>query len=156
MPENVMYENIAAENTGTEKPEYLYHGSQYRFDIVEPRQASGACERESLKAIYAAETMDEIIPFALPIRWYPDSPEGKRDFTCLGGRTKMIYGSLNPDGVGYVYKVKADTFEKIDSWQWVSKEACVPVEIIEIKVKDYLHTVEFSEEAQEINRRLYG
>lgn len=138
------------------KPQYLYHGSQYRFDVLEPQPAHGACERESMLAIYAAETLEEVVPFALPIRWYPDTPDGKRTFECNGGNTKLIYGSLNPNGVGYIYKVKADSFRKIDQWQWISETACVPVEMIEIKVQDYLHTVEFSKEAEEINKTLYG
>lgn len=138
------------------KPEYLYHGSQYLFDILKPRQANGQCEAESLPAIYAAETFREVVPFALPIRWYPDSPEGKRDFSCECGRTKLLYGSLNPDGTGYIYKVKSESFEKIDQWQWVSARECIPVEIAEIKVRDYLHTVEFSEEAARIQRLLFG
>ena len=107
-------------------------------------------------SIYAAETIKEVIPFALPIRWYPDTPDGKRAFECDGGKTKLIYGSLDPNGVGYIYKVKADTFKKIDQWQWVSENPCVPVEVIEIKVKDYLYTVEFTKEAEEINKALYG
>jgi len=139
-----------------QKPEFLYHGSQYRFDMVMPQQACGACEQESLLAIYAADSIEKVIPFALPIRWYPDCPDGKRSFECDGGKTKLLYGSLNPEGVGYVYKIKADSFEKLDEWQWVSKESCVPVEVLEIKVKEYLHTVEFSQEAEEINQELYG
>lgn len=103
------------------KPAYLYHGSQYRFDTVEPRQAAGECERESRMAIYAAETVEEVIPFALPIRWYPDSPEGRRSFTCSDGRTELLYGSLNPEGKGYVYKVSSESFVKIDGWQWISE-----------------------------------
>lgn len=138
------------------KPQYLYHGSQYRLDVLEPQPAHGACERESMLAIYAAETLEEVVPFALPIRWYPDTPDGKRTFECNGGKTKLIYGSLNPNGVGYIYKVKTDSFRKIDQWQWISETVCVPVEMIEIKVQDYLHTVEFSKEAEEINKALYG
>ena len=138
------------------KPEYLYHGSQYLFDILKPQQASGQCRQESLCAIYAAETPGEVIPFALPIRWHPDSPEGKRSFTCKDGKTKLLYGSLNPDGVGYLYRLRSDTFEKIDSWQWISTLECVPVEITEISVRDYLHTIEFSREAAEIQKLLFG
>ena len=138
------------------KPQFLYHGSQYRLEVLEPQPAHGACERESMMAIYAAETMEEVVPFALPIRWHPDAPDGKRAFECDGGKTKLIYGSLDPNGVGYIYKVKADTFHKIDQWQWVSETACAPVEVVEIKVQDYLHTVEFSKEAEEINKALYG
>ena len=52
------------------KPQYVYHGSQYLFDVVCPQQAHGANAYESQKAIYAAETIEEVIPFALPIRWY--------------------------------------------------------------------------------------
>ena len=59
------------------KPKYVYHGSQYLYDIVRPQQARGTNAQESQKAIYAAETVDEVIPFALPIRWYPDDPTGK-------------------------------------------------------------------------------
>lgn len=137
------------------KPEYLYHGSPYKFDLLIPQQAKGECELESKLAIYAAETIGEVIPFSLPIRWYPDTPEGKRAFSCKAGRTKLQYGSLNPEGVGYVYKLKADSFIKIDEWQWITKENCIPIEIIEIKVKDYLHTVEFSQAAEAINQKLY-
>lgn len=139
-----------------ERPEYLYHGSQYLFDKVMPHAASGRCEKESRRAVYAAETIREVIPFALPIRWYPDQPDGKRDFKCNDGRTELIYGSLDPDGIGYVYKLRAEGFVKIDAWQWISYREVVPEEIIRIKVRDYWETVTFSEEAERINAALYG
>jgi len=138
------------------KPKYVYHGSQYRFDIVKPQQACGANTQESLMAIYAADSIEKVISFALPIRWYPDNPSGRRSFECSDGRTRIQCGTLNPEGVGYVYKLKADTFELLDDWQWVSKEACEPVEVIEINVKDYLHMVEFYKEAEEANWEVYG
>ncbi len=131
-----------------DKPQYLYHGSQYKLDILIPQQAAGGRDIDSMKAIYAAETLNDVIPFALPIRWYPDNPEGKRDFECRDGKVFLNYGSLDPNGVGYVYKVKSDSFEKIDEWQWVSMESCDPVEVIEIKVADYLDRVIFSREAK--------
>ena len=137
-------------------PMYVYHGSQYFFDVVCPQQASGATAKESQYAIYAAETMEEVIPFALPIRWYPDDPTGKRSFSCKNGKTNIEYGSLDPNGVGYIYKLRTDSFEKLDEWQWVSKTEVVPVEVICICVKDYLHTITFSEKATEIQKILYG
>lgn len=137
------------------KPEFLYHGSQYYFDTLKPQKAYGDNLIESQLAIYAARTISEVIPFALPIRWYPDDPSGKRSFQCMDGKTKLIYGSLNPNGTGYVYKVKSDTFESIDNWQWISRKEIIPVEIIKINVADYLDTVEFSIEAKNINRKLY-
>ena len=45
------------------KPEYVYHGSQYRFDIVKPQQACGANTQESLMAIYAADSIEKVISF---------------------------------------------------------------------------------------------
>lgn len=139
-----------------DKPEYLYHGSQYKLDMLLPQQAAGGRGIDSMTAIYAAGTIDEVIPFALPIRWYPDSPEGRRDFECRDGKVLLKYGSLDPGGMGYVYKVRADSFVKIDTWQWVSRERCQPVEVLEIKVADYLDRVLFSEEAEKIRQRLFG
>lgn len=137
------------------KPQYVYHGSQYLFDVVRPQQACGVNENESQNAIYAAKTIEEIIPFALPIRWYPDDPTGKRSFSCENGKVFIEYGSLNPNGVGYIYKLRSDSFEKLDDWQWISKVDVVPDEVICIKVKDYIHTVSFSEAAKEIQRNLF-
>ena len=138
------------------KPQYVYHGSQYLFDIVRPQQARGANAHESQKAIYAAETIEEVIPFALPIRWFPDDPTGKRIFSCTNGKTFIEYGSLDPNGVGYIYKLKADTFEKLDEWQWISMSDIVPDEIICIQVKDHIDSVTFSDEATEIQNMLFG
>ncbi len=141
-------------------PQYLYHGSPYRFETLVPQQARGAKDTESLFALYAAEKPEWVIPFALPIRWYPDNPQGRRDFSCeISGenvKTKLIYGSVDPNGTGYVYKLKADASRRDDSWQWVTERPCVPVAITEIKVRDYLHTIEFSEEARRITETLYG
>jgi len=138
------------------KPKYLYHGSQYYFEVLKPQQANGACDRESMLAIYAAETMDEVITFALPIRWYPDNPSGKRVFECEKGLIKLLYGSINPDGIGYVYKIKSDDFIKIDEWQWISKNEIIPEEVMEISVRDYWEWIEMSEEAKKIHKELYG
>lgn len=138
------------------EPIYLYHGSPYLFSKIEPQKACGQNEKESLLAIYACEILDWVIPFALPIRWYPDNPSGKRAFECDEGKTIIIYGSLNPTGIGYIYKFKADGFHKIDEWQWVSNHIITPEEVIEIKVSDYWDTIVFSEEAKKINNELYG
>ena len=137
------------------KPKYVYHGSQYLFDTVKPQKACGENAKESQYAIYAAETINEVIPFALPIRWYPDNPTGKRDFTVDSGRVFIEYGSLDPNGIGYIYKLKSDSFEKLDEWQWISKVDIVPDEIICIKVRDYIHTVSFSETAKAIQKELF-
>jgi len=132
----------------------VFHGSQYDLDTIKPMQASGQCECESLNGIYAAGAK-EVVPFALPIRCYPDSPDGKRSFECEGGMTRLLYGSLDPAGKGYIYKLTSDSFSKMDDWQWVSDTPCEIVEKMTINVKDFLHTVEFSDEAKEIQNKLY-
>ena len=104
------------------------------FEILEPQQASGANPQESQKAIYAGTKFEPVIPFALPIRWYPD----------------------DPSGIGYVYKVRSDSFTKINGWQWVSPVAVVPEEVFTIKVSDYIDTVVFFEKSKEIHNKLYS
>ena len=137
------------------KPMYLFHGSTMRFERLEPMQAHGACEIESLKAIYAAESLHEVIPFALPLRWYPDEPGGKKSFTCDAGKTYVEYGYVDLNRDGYVYRVKSDTFYKIDEWQWVSEEPVEPLEVLAIPAKKMMHTVTFSEKAKEIQNRMF-
>ncbi len=134
---------------------YVYHGSQYRLDELIPQKACGKNCNESMLGIYAAETFDEVIPFALPIRWYPDNPTGRRDFECNSGKVYIKYGSLNPNGVGYIYKLNALEFKKIDEWQWICQKKIIPIERYEIKVSDYWNIVTFSEDAQKINNELF-
>ena len=120
-----------------QKPQYLYHGSQYQIGVIKPMQAHGVCDAESQQAIYAAATMEEVIPFALPFRRYPDSPEGKRSFESNGINSYLRYGSIDPNGKGYIYVLPSESFELIDEWEWISRTEVKPVEVIEIKVKDY-------------------
>lgn len=141
---------------GDEKPQYLYHGSPYLLEKLIPQPAAGANGKESLLAIYAAGSIREVIPFALPIRWYPDNPDGRRDFRCRDGKTEVLCGTLNPDGTGYVYRVKSDCFVKIDGWQWVSETGVIPEEVMGIRVRDYWDTVSFSEQAARMQEEVWG
>ena len=139
-----------------DKPKVVFHGSQYLFDTIAPQYAHGRCETESQMGIYAAATMDEVIPFALPFRFYPDEPGGKLSRDSDGINSYLRYGTINPHGKGYVYVLPSESFELVDEWQWVSKAPVKPIEVIEISVKDYWHTISFSEEAKIIQRELYG
>ena len=139
-----------------DKPKVVYHGSQYKFDVLMPRQANGQCEVESKMGVYAASTMEEVIPFALPFRCYPDQPGGKLSRDSDGIKSFLRYGSINPNGKGYVYVLPSESFELVDEWQWVSEVPVKPIEVVEISVKDYWHTIIFSDEARDIQRELYG
>lgn len=137
------------------KPMFLFHGSTMKYERLEPQQAHGECEKESMMAIYAAESLRDVIPFALPLRWYPDGPEGSKSFTCDAGRTYVEYGYIDPNRDGYVYRMSSDTFTKVDEWEWVSEVAVEPLEVKVIPGRDMLHTVSFSERAKEIQDRMF-
>lgn len=137
------------------KPTFLYHGSQYLLGALIPKQAKDNTDIGSQFALYACADFNSVVPFALPIRWYPDNPAGKRSFSCHKDKTLIEYGSINPDGVGYVYKINSDHFEKIDDWQWIATEEIRPIEVTKIRVEDYWHNISFSNEALEINKLLY-
>ena len=140
-----------------EKIEYLYHGSQYLFDKLEPQQAFGLESEDGNKfGIYAYEYFEWVIPFALPIRWYPDNPNGgRRSFSCKHGIVTINYGSINPNGFGYVYKMKPENFVKIDKEQWLSKIGIKPLEIIKINVSDYWDKIFFTENALKMIEEIY-
>ena len=137
------------------KPDFLYHGSQYLFEALIPNQAKDNTKIGSQFAIYACEDFDSVIPFALPIRWYPDNPTGKRSFSCHKDKVLIEYGSIAPNGFGYVYKISSEHFEKIDDWQWIATKETQTINVTKIKVQDYWHNISFSDEALETNKLLY-
>lgn len=137
------------------KPMYLFHGSSAKYDVLVPQKAHGQCEKESMKAIYAAESLRDVVPFAVPLRWYPDSPEGKKAFTCDAGKMFIEYGYVDINRDGYIYRVKSDTFKKIDEWEWVSEEEIVPEEILVIPAENLLRDVTFSEEAKKCQDAMF-
>ena len=139
-----------------EKAKHLYHGSQYLFDTLKPQQAAGLENENGDKfGIYAYEHFGWVIPFALPIRWYPDNPRGRRSFSCESGIVTVDYGSLNPAGFGYVYKISSENFVKIDEEQWLSETETKPLEVVKIDVSDYWGNIFFSAAAWEIMAELY-
>jgi len=138
------------------KPEFLYHGSQYIVETLIPKQANDSTEIGSQFKIYACKCWEEAVRFALPIRWYPDNPTGKKSWSFFAdGKLVIEYGSINPYGVGYIYKISSNNFEKIDSWQWVSTKEAAVLSSTKIRVEDYWHIIEFSSEALQINKQLY-
>ncbi len=68
----------------------------------------------------------------------------------------LIIGTYDENGVPNVYVLPSESFELVDEWQWVSEVPVKPIEVVEISVKDYWHTIIFSDEARDIQRELYG
>jgi len=141
------------------KPEFLYHGSQRELKIIKPRNDRNGNESPAVYAV-EYENLDMLISFALPIRPYPDNDDGNKAFNLFRDDnnnfvTNIISGSINPRGVGFIYKILSEDFENIDSWQWISTSETPIVESIEIKVEHYWHLIEFSDEALQANKLLY-
>lgn len=132
------------------KPMYLFHGSRGRYDKLEPQKANGQCEKEAMTAVYAAESLRDVIPFAVPIRPYPDAPGGSYSFSCDAGEMMIHHGYVDISAEGYVYRVKPDTFNKIDEWEWISEEAVEPTEVLTIPATKMMHKISFSEQARKM------
>ena len=89
------------------KPEYLYHGSRYKFDIIKPQQAKGSpSEKGDKYGIYAYEDKNMVIPFSLTINPFENGSmaiyvdDETSDVTIAAG-------TLDDDAVGYIYKVSS-------------------------------------------------
>ena len=136
-----------------DKPQFLYHGSKYKLDIIKPNQARGYPEENGDKyGIYAYEKFEMVIPFSLTIHW---SDEGNMNiyFDDETGDVTIYEGIWDETAVGYIYKIPSETFEKIDDLQWLSKEEVVPVECIEYKGIDYKDRITFVGKAKEYRER---
>lgn len=134
------------------KPKYLYHGSQYKLDIIKPHTASGLKEENGTEfGIYAYENIKMTIPFTLAIKTYDN---GNKSFSVDDdtGIITIYAGILDENAKGYIYKLKSETFEKIDDKQWLSKTIVIPDEVIEVNAKDYMNLVEFKGSSKEIRQ----
>lgn len=103
---NIVEQRIAA----GEPPLFLYHGSQYDLDVIRPQQVKDRYGAESQPAVYASKSAREELPSALPSR-------------------------EDPNGKGYIYRVKSDIFKHIDDHRWVSFETVQYLEKIEVSTK---------------------
>lgn len=134
------------------KPQYLYHGSKYKVDILVPHKAKGLPEENGTECgIYAYVEMNAVLPFALSI--FPYSNGGLsihvNDDTHV---TTISAGIIDPSAIGYVYKLPSDSFELLDGRQWLSKIPVKPVEIIEVQSKNFMDKVVLTGSAKEIKQ----
>jgi len=140
------------------KPRYLYHGSQYLTDTLEPCPARGVGPQEDrLYAIYASHVRNFAIPFALPMNpddkgntswsmsFHRQCPDLEGDTSAEGEpRMTVKAGHVDLSRVGYLYRVPSDSFEKIDEHQWVSYISVKPVDHEIIYPSDYIRWVRSS------------
>lgn len=116
---------------------YLFHGSPYKIERLQPRQAHDtAYEVGCQTAVYATDSLDMAICFALGVEGDEDA---ERIMLPAYGK-KMLFKNCHPryGQKGYVYVLKRDGFTHAMGSQWVSYTEQTPVEIMEIEVDDYV------------------
>lgn len=128
-----------------EKPEFLYHGSPERVSRLDPRPACGLPEENGAEtAVYAYETPEACAPFAL--RYLPDE-RGRLSIwidDCTH-RVKVSAGRVDWSRGGWIYRLPADPFVRLDEKQWVSYEPVEPLEVIPVRAEDWRKMVEETE-----------
>ena len=121
----------------------LWHGSPRKLigEFLLPYKAADVSGRPENchEGIYALEKREFAIVMSIlkskgieigsTLDFSKDVPEG------------IVIGGWPKQETVYLYRLSAKTFQKIDSNQWVSRTRVKPYEIIEIKVKDFVHLV---------------
>lgn len=126
------------------KPSFLYHGSTKLLTQLEPQSASGIeLENGAFAGIYAYETPRQSIPFALGI--IPENGVLSMDIDDITQEIHLSAGQFEPNHIGYLYKISAETFTRLDETQWLSEKPVTPLETTPILSSDYAYLVRHSE-----------
>jgi hypothetical protein len=121
----------------------LWHGSPRKLigEFLLPHKATDVSGRPENchDGVYALEKREFAIVMGIlnskgievgsTLDFSKDVPEG------------IVIGGWPKQETVYLYRLSAKTFQKIDSNQWVSHSRVKPCEIIEIKVKNFIHLV---------------
>ncbi|NWN90296.1 hypothetical protein HLV39_02130 [Marinobacter adhaerens] len=119
------------------KPEYLYHGTRKKLKLLNPTQGVGYGMADNECGVYAVSDRELAIPFAISYRPLGDGAVFSVETSKRPPRIVLKDTDVDWNQVGYVYKVSFETFEQIDSKQWLSRVPVKPVEIEEIKPESY-------------------
>lgn len=139
------------------KPRFLYHGSSERVDVLMPQQAQDWRHKEgSENGIYATSSRNVALAFAL------GAVPGETGSVSrvMGGHNpvKMVFVEGHPKfgDKGYLYTVSSEGFEYLGGTAWMNREPVTPMEVLEIKVDDYLHLFRYAtaEEKRKIQREI--
>lgn len=119
------------------KPDYLYHGSRKRLDLLTPTQGVGHGVTDNECGVYAVSERDLAVPFAISYRPLSEQAIFSVDTSERPPRILLQDTNVNWEQAGYVYKVSSETFEKIDSEQWLSRVPVRPLATEEINPEAY-------------------
>jgi len=122
-------------NQNIDQPKYLFHGSPYLLDKLLPKQSHDDNENKSNEdlAIFLFPMFRKVTPYALRKAFY-QSIDG------VAKENRII----NSDEKGYVYVFLRDEtmIKDNDSYQYRCYHELVPVDIVEIRFKDFVDDFE--------------
>lgn len=129
------------------KPEYLYHGTRRKLELLNPTQGVGYGMADNEHGVYAVSERELAIPFAISYRPLGEGAVFSVETSERPPRIVLKDTEVDWDQVGYVYKVRSETFEKIDSEQWLSRVPVKPVEAEEIRPESYRNWIVYKSES---------
>lgn len=126
--------------------EFLYHGSNDYFDVLEPHQAydigfKAGCQN----ALYA--TTNKVMAIAFALGSVPNIDGDVERIMMPESGDVMIFekGTPNYGGKGYLYVLDKKDFQHAMGTQWICFHDIKLIEIIEIEVDDYLYLCQVKE-----------
>ena len=119
---------------------YVFHGSPYRLDKLEPRQAYKSEKKDGVPAVFATPYADVAIFRALtnPRGVKGETKSGfklSKDETLHFSATKNLH-DIAKSRVGYVYVFRKDSFRERNRMELQSFETVSPDDVIEVKGED--------------------
>ena len=129
------------------KPKYLYHGSRKKLELINPTRGVGYGLADNEHGVYAVSERELAIPFAISYRALGEGAIFFVDTSENPPRIVLKNTDVDWDQVGYVYKVRSESFEKIDSEQWLSRVSVKPVEVEEVKPECYRSWIVYKSES---------
>jgi len=131
---------------------YLFHGSGFKLDTLEPRQAHnfptpGEKIPDGELAVFASELSNVAIFMAVISK--PNTPRGFRSGFSGKGDSDVEYRVTKEtmdqikNAKGYVHVFDRDNFQRRGkSSEWISTKSVQPIEIIEVSEKDLPDNIE--------------
>ena len=132
-------------NQNIDNPIYLFHGSPLKVEKLEPKLSHDSENNKNniAEAIFLFPSFLKATPYAFKDKIKELSTSKKWNFEIPNTNTfpLMIMRDVitNDDIVGYIYVFKkdADMIKDENSYQYKCYKELVPIDIIEIKYKNY-------------------
>jgi hypothetical protein len=115
------------------KPKILYHGSDKKIKVLEPKQPFFDLKENSMKAIFATSNKNRAIAMALTNQKKSSSfmSHNKVLINFVQGQPKMKYV--------YLHYLKSDNFKHNRKDEYISTKKAKPFKIEQYKVADLSH-----------------